>query len=51
MKEKKEARREFEEAVASGKSAIYAQSDHRGENFSISLGAIRSDQNVVVQFR
>ena len=50
IKEKQQAKQEFEEAVRSNREAVYAESDNFGNNFAISLGAINRDHKVVVEF-
>ena len=50
IKEKEQAKREFDEAVRNNQQAVYAETDRFGDNFAISLGAIKRNQRVTVEF-
>ena len=49
-KEKEKARAEFKRAIHEGKEAILGETDAVGDNFVISLGAIKKEQLVQVEF-
>ena len=50
IKEKEQAKKEFDDAVRNNQEAVYAETDRFGDNFAISLGAIKRDHKVTVEF-
>ena len=50
IKKKEQAKTEFDEAVRNNQEAVRAETDRFGDNFVISLGAIKRNQRVTVEF-